>query len=127
MRVLTFGAVLQDGELEMQPGFVTEGEPSHQKGELTVEALGRGGRTLAITTLPLDTPCAYPGGETALAAVGLVAFPEKATGLRVSLDEAADGVAAGQTAALYRDHQLVAAGTIAPNRSRHSRLSEGEH
>lgn len=86
MRVLTFGAVLQDGELELQPGFVTEGEPSHEKGELTVEALGRGGRSLALTTLPLDTPCGYPGGETALAAVGLVAFPERATGLRVSLD-----------------------------------------
>ena len=50
-----------------------------------------------------------------------------ASGLRVSLDEAADGVAAGQTAALYRDHRLVAAGTIAPNWSPHSRLSEGKH
>lgn len=86
MRVLTFGAVLQDGELELQPGFVTEGEPSHEKGELTVEALGRGGRPLAVTTLPLETPCGYPGGETARAAVGLVAFPERATGLRVSLE-----------------------------------------
>ena len=51
----------------------------------------------------------------------------EASGLRVSLDEPADGVAAGQTAALYRDHRLVAAGTIAPSRSRHSRLSEGKH
>ncbi len=51
----------------------------------------------------------------------------EASGLRVSLDEPADGAAAGQTAALYRDHQLVAAGTIAPSRSRHSRLSEGKH
>lgn len=33
-------------------------------------------------------------------------------GLRVTLDEAAVGVAPGQTAALYRDGRLVAAGTI---------------
>jgi len=85
MRVLTFGAVLQDGELELLPGFITEGQPSHE-GELTVEALGRGGRALAMTRLPLDIPCGHPGGETALAAVGLVAFPERATGLRVTLD-----------------------------------------
>lgn len=35
-------------------------------------------------------------------------------GLRVTLAEPADGVAPGQTAALYRDGRLVAAGTIAP-------------
>jgi tRNA-specific 2-thiouridylase len=34
-------------------------------------------------------------------------------GLRVALADAADGVAPGQTAALYRDGRLVAAGTIA--------------
>ncbi len=34
-------------------------------------------------------------------------------GLRVELDDPADGVAPGQTAALYRDGRLVAAGTIA--------------
>jgi tRNA-specific 2-thiouridylase len=33
-------------------------------------------------------------------------------GLRVSLDDPADGVAPGQTAALYRDGRLLAAGTI---------------
>jgi hypothetical protein len=86
MRVLTFGAVLQDGELELQPGFVTEGEPSQEKGDLMVEALGRGGRPLAITRLPLNIPCGGPGGETAPMAVGLVAFPERTTGLRVSLE-----------------------------------------
>src|SRR6266404_4404924 len=86
MRVLTFAAALQDGKLELQPGFVIEGEPSHEKGELTVEALGRGRRPLATTMLPLHTPCGDPGGETALSAVGLVAFPEGAAGLRVSLD-----------------------------------------
>jgi tRNA-specific 2-thiouridylase len=34
-------------------------------------------------------------------------------GLRVELEDPADGVAPGQTAALYRDGRLVAAGTIA--------------
>ncbi len=33
-------------------------------------------------------------------------------GLRIALDDPADGVAPGQTAALYRDGRLVAAGTI---------------
>ena len=51
----------------------------------------------------------------------------EAAGLRVSLDVPADGVAAGQTAALYQDHRLVAAGTIASNRRRHRRLPEGKH
>ena len=44
----------------------------------------------------------------------------RATGdgpLRVSLLDAADGVAPGQTAALYRDGRLVAAGTIAERRT----------
>ena len=36
-----------------------------------------------------------------------------AGGARVSLLDAADGVAPGQTAALYRDGRVVAAGTIA--------------
>ena len=54
MRVLTFAAVLQHGTLELQPGFVTEGEPSREKGELTVDALGRGRRPLATTMLPLQ-------------------------------------------------------------------------
>jgi len=85
MRVLTFSGVLHDGQLELAPGFVTDGEPSRQKGELTVEALGRGRRPLAATALPLEHPCGYPGGETARAAFGLVAFPEQASGLRVSL------------------------------------------
>jgi tRNA U34 2-thiouridine synthase MnmA/TrmU len=50
-----------------------------------------------------------------------------ASGLRVRLEEPADGVAVGQTAALYRDHQLVAAGTIAPDRPTHGCLPEGNH
>jgi hypothetical protein len=85
MRVLTFAAVLQDGRLELQPGFITEGEPSREKGELRVEALLRG-RPLATTMLPLRSPCGDPGGEMHQAAFGLVALPEKATGLRVSLE-----------------------------------------
>ena len=50
-----------------------------------MEALGRGRRPLATTMLLLRTPCGYPGGETAPAAIGLVAFPEGTAGLRVSL------------------------------------------
>jgi hypothetical protein len=87
MRVLTFSAILQDGELVLEPGFVAEGEPSQAKGELTVEALGRGGRPLAKTALALETPCTPPGGEVDRAAFGLVAFPAAATGLRVSLKD----------------------------------------
>jgi hypothetical protein len=87
MRVLTFSALLRDGKLEMQPGFVIEGEPSHEEGTLKVEALGRGRRPLATTMLPLQTPCAPPSGDDVpLVAIGLVAFPERANGLRVSLD-----------------------------------------
>jgi hypothetical protein len=88
MRVLTFSAILHgDGALELAPGFVAEGEPSTAKGELTVEALGRGGRPLAKTPLALETPCTPPGGEPERAAFGLVAFPATATGLRVSLKD----------------------------------------
>lgn len=42
-----------------------------------------------------------------------------ADGLRVMLDDPADGVAPGQTAALYRDGRLVAAGTITAPGSPH--------
>lgn len=86
MRALTFSAVLRDGQLELQPGFVVDGEPSQEKGELTVEALGQDGRALARTELLIDTPCGGQEGETVAAVCGLVAFPEKATGLRVSVE-----------------------------------------
>jgi len=39
------------------------------------------------------------------------------SGLRVDLIDAADAVAPGQTAALYRDGRLVAAGTIASSQT----------
>lgn len=89
MRVLTFSAVLlETGELQLEPGFVIEGEPSSE-GELTVEALARG-RALASTQVPLETPCGYPPGRPAehppRAAVGLVEFPERADALRVIHD-----------------------------------------
>ena len=41
------------------------------------------------------------------------AWPDGDGGLQIELLECADGVAPGQTAALYRDGSLVAAGTIA--------------
>jgi len=86
MRVLTFSAVLlETGELQLEPGFVIEGEPSSE-GELMVEALGRG-RALASTPVPLETPCGYPPARPAehppRTAVGLVEFPERANGLRI--------------------------------------------
>jgi hypothetical protein len=87
LRALTFSAVLQDGKLELQPGFVVDGEPSQEKGELTVEALGQDGGTLARTELLIETPCGDRDGETAQAVCGLIAFPEKATGLRVSRED----------------------------------------
>jgi hypothetical protein len=86
MRVITFSAILQNETIELQPGFVMEGEPSRERGELRVEAVGLRREPLATTMLPLQRPCGYPGGETALVAAGTVAFPERATGLRVSLD-----------------------------------------
>jgi hypothetical protein len=102
MRVVTFAALLQDDNLELHPGFITEGEPSHEQSGLTVEALGRGRRPLATTMVPLHKSCGGSGGETLPAAFGLVAFPEKAIGLRVSLD---GKVLLEQTAS--RDHLEV--------------------
>ena len=55
---------------------------------------------------PLDVRVRYRGRPLRGRAVATAA------GLRVDLDEPADGVAPGQTAALYRDDRLVAAGTI---------------
>ena len=55
---------------------------------------------------PLDVRVRYRGRPLRGRAVAT------AGGLRVDLDEPADGVAPGQTAALYRDDRLVAAGTI---------------
>jgi hypothetical protein len=86
MRVLTFAAVLlESGDLQLEPGFVMDGEPSRE-GELTVEALSRG-RTLASTQVPFETPCGYapdrPAERPPRTAVGLVEFPERADGLRV--------------------------------------------
>jgi hypothetical protein len=87
MRVLTFSAaLLETGEFQIEPGFVIDGQPSTE-GELTVEALA-GRRVLASTQVPLETPCGYPLTRPAAerpprVAVGLVEFPELASGLRV--------------------------------------------
>ncbi len=56
---------------------------------------------------PLDVRVRYRGRPLRGRAVATE------TGLSVELDDSADGVAPGQTAALYRDGLLVAAGTIA--------------
>ena len=89
MRALTFSATLLDtGEMTLEPGFVVEGEPSAGDGELTVEVITRAGKVIAITQLPLVAPCGYPvvastNDHPPRVVVGLVAFPEKAGGLRV--------------------------------------------
>jgi hypothetical protein len=89
MRTLTFSAILLDtGELTLEPGFVVEGEPLHKEGELTVEVLSRADDVIATTQVQLDAPCGYPSAadndeRPARLAVGLVEFPEDATGLRV--------------------------------------------
>lgn len=88
MRLLTFSGVLLDsGELQLEPGFVVEAEPPRTDGELTVEAIARG-RAIAVTRLPLERPCGKPASPPATeqpprVAIGLVEFPERATGLRV--------------------------------------------
>ncbi len=89
MRVLTFsGVLLETGELQLEPGFIIDGEPSSE-GELTVEAVARG-RALASTQVPLETPCGYPPARPAehpaRTAVGLVKFPKRADTLRVIHD-----------------------------------------
>jgi hypothetical protein len=91
MRVLTFSGVLLDtGDMQLEPGFVIDAESPSREGEITVEALGRDGRAIATTQVPLDTPCGYPtanaAGQPPQVAVGLVEFPEKASGLRVIYD-----------------------------------------
>ena len=92
MRTLTFSAVLLDtGEMTLEPGFVVEGEPSRTDGEVVVEALGRRGDVVATTQVPLGEPCGRPREGHAderppQVAVGLVAFPAEAVGLRVTLE-----------------------------------------
>jgi len=92
MRTLTFsGVVLDTGEMTLEPGFVVEGDPARVDGEVTVEALGRRGDVLATTQVPLGEPCGPPrdghaGERPPQVAVGLVAFPAEAAGLRVTID-----------------------------------------
>ncbi len=89
MRALTFAGLLHDdGRFELEPGFVVDGEPIRGEGELEVVVLRRGKKPVTVTRLVLEAPCAIPGdtpGERTIArsAVGLVAFPEDASGLRV--------------------------------------------
>jgi hypothetical protein len=86
MRALTFSGILTDEAFELEPGFVVDGDPPEPEGDLVVQALGRAGDVVASTRLPLDIPCALPGGaaQPARVAVGLVPFPRGAAGLRVS-------------------------------------------
>lgn len=89
MRALTFSGILHDdGRFDLEPGFVVEGEPRRDDGEIEVEVIGRSRRPLATTRLVLQTPCALPGNgpdgrPTARMAFGLVAFPQGASAVRV--------------------------------------------
>jgi hypothetical protein len=89
MRVLTFSGLLTEKGLELDPGFVIDGEPTPSEGDLVVEVLGRRGALLSTTRLTAEDPCT-PGsdfsGPSARVAVGLVPFPRGASGIRVSLD-----------------------------------------
>jgi hypothetical protein len=89
MRVLTFSGLLTEKGLELDPGFVVDGEPTPADGDLVIEVLGRRGTLLATTRVVAEDACT-PGADvavpTAKVAVGLVPFPRGASGLRVSLD-----------------------------------------
>jgi hypothetical protein len=92
MASLTFTAVLrEDGTLDVEPGFVVDAEPTRDDGPVEVVVLGRRGRPLARTRLPLIAACGppVPGASTEPAApvvVGVVAYPAGATGLQVNID-----------------------------------------
>jgi hypothetical protein len=99
MRALTFGGILSGEGFELMPGFIvdydapdTAADDGGKDGMIVVEALAKGGKPLATTRLPLGEPCAYPAadgkrrGGAARLAVGCVAFPEDARGIRVSVE-----------------------------------------
>ena len=90
MRALTFSGILTDQGLELDPGFVVDGQPSEPDGDLVVQVMGRRGDIVAATRLVIDDPCAPGGARSAeplvRVVVGLVPFPRGAVGLRVSLD-----------------------------------------
>lgn len=57
MRALTFAGILyDDSRFDLEPGFVVEGDPGREDGDLEVVVLGRGRRPLATTRLVLETP-----------------------------------------------------------------------
>jgi hypothetical protein len=86
MRALTFSGIFTDEGLDLEPGFVVDGQPPEPDGDLVVQVTGRTGAIVAATRLALETPCALPGGDAVVrVAVGLVPFPRGSTGLRVSL------------------------------------------
>jgi hypothetical protein len=88
-RALTFGGILTGGGLELQPGFVVDGEPAEAEGDIVVQTIGRADRILATTRLVVEDPCTPGRGndaEVGQVVVGLVPFPRGATGLRVMLE-----------------------------------------
>jgi hypothetical protein len=90
MRCLTFSGIFTEEGLQLEPGFVVDGEPWEPDGDLVVQVLGRRGDVVATTRLVVGAPCTPGGFPDDIArprvAVGLVPFPRGAAGLRVSLD-----------------------------------------
>ncbi|WP_347268911.1 hypothetical protein [Paracoccus sp. (in: a-proteobacteria)] len=97
MRALTFSGIWAGETFELLPGFIvdydnTDKPPEPGKGmTLVVEALAVGGRPVATTHVAISDPCAYPAADSfgraaARMAVGCVAFPEEAQGLRILTD-----------------------------------------
>lgn len=99
MRALTFSGIWSGESFELMPGFIVDydapdmpADDGGKGGMLVVEALAPGGKPLATTRLPLGDPCAYPAADgqrrvAARLAVGCVAFPVDARGIRVSADD----------------------------------------
>lgn len=94
MRVLTFAASYDEAKVVVDPGFVTDGDPTPDAdpGEpaIDVEVLDRRGATLHAARVgwtPLCAPSAdkAAGGSPAVA-LGAVRFGRGAAGLRVTVD-----------------------------------------
>jgi len=88
MRAMTFAGTLHDdGRFELEPGFIVEGKPAPNEGDLEVVVLAGDDKPVATSRLVLETLCGIPrqtDDHIALrSAFGLIAFPEGASGLRV--------------------------------------------
>ena len=89
---LTFTAVLlADGTVTVEPGFVVDADPTPGDGPVEVLVLGRRGRPIARTTLPVVPVCGppVPGTEASpvgSVVVGVIEYADWATGLRITVN-----------------------------------------